>query len=266
MPSRFGRGTRRLWQARTAGILAAVLACCGWTFAFSPAATVALAGDVQLAQVPPPPSEDDNIDLLEKLGLLEGHLQIGKQLVDAGMIADALPHFGHPVSELYTYLKPEFDRRKVVDFRAALNALEAQVRDVGRGPRMDALYAEVIASVRTAVATVPADQRESPEFMLSVIALLVEDAAADFEEAVERGSVASNVEYHDAMGFLQYAAALLQRLTASAGPAWSEKLRAADDEITAASQAFPSLQPPARPLRSYQFLKISAARLAALTR
>jgi hypothetical protein len=212
------------------------------------------------------PTEDDDLDLLEKLGLMEGHLLIGRQLVEANMIRDALPHFGHPVSELYNYLKPELERRNVPDFKAQLDALEEHVTAAGGGPRMIALYDEVVAGIRKGVLTVSAEQRRSPQFMLGVIALLIEDAMMDFEESIERGNVASRVEYHDAMGFIQQAEAMVQDLRAVAPPEWQDRLRAAEDEVASAGQAFPTLEPPARPLRSYEHLRFNAARVLALTR
>src|SRR5262245_50851455 len=45
--------------------------------------------------------ERADVDMMEKLGLLEGHLLIGKQLLQANMSSDAQPHFGHPAEEIY---------------------------------------------------------------------------------------------------------------------------------------------------------------------
>jgi hypothetical protein len=71
---------------------------------------------------------EDNLDLFEKLGLMEGHLMIGKALLDADMQSDALPHFGHPVRELYDYLKPVFAVRKSPEFERELSDLEQRAR------------------------------------------------------------------------------------------------------------------------------------------
>lgn len=43
----------------------------------------------------------DPVDFLFRLGMLEGHLIIGHDLLRARHNALALPHFGHPVRELY---------------------------------------------------------------------------------------------------------------------------------------------------------------------
>ena len=42
-----------------------------------------------------------DVDFLFRLGMLEGHMIVGHDLLAAKRNALALPHFGHPVRELY---------------------------------------------------------------------------------------------------------------------------------------------------------------------
>jgi hypothetical protein len=213
-----------------------------------------------------PANDDDDLDLLEKLGLLEGHLLIGKQLVDTNKVRDGLPHFGHPVSEIYDYIKPQLDKRRAVDFYPALRALEDQVRRVGGGAQTTAQYNEVVAAVEKARESVALDQRRSPKFMLRVVALLLEDAASDYEESIEKGRISNKVEYHDAMGFIQHVDRLVRDIRASAGPEWTVRLKQVGDEVAAAAKAFPALDPPAKPARTVRSLKASAAHVLALAK
>ena len=63
----------------------------------------ALAGLMAMS-VPAAPASaaaPDDTDFLFRLGMLEGHLMVGHDLLAAGKPGLALPHFGHPVRELY---------------------------------------------------------------------------------------------------------------------------------------------------------------------
>ena len=59
-----------------------------------------LAGTLAVAAGGAAPAPDD-VDFLFRLGMLEGHLIVGHDLLQAGQPALAAPHFGHPVRELY---------------------------------------------------------------------------------------------------------------------------------------------------------------------
>lgn len=205
--------------------------------------------------------ERAEFDLLENLGLLEGHLIIGRALLEANMSADALPHFGHPVHEIFEYLRPQMARRQVADFEPELVALETQARR-GAGPDLVARYDAVIARVEALRATVPAELRASERFMTGVIAQLMQDVADDYEEAIERGRIANAVEYHDALGFLTY----IERLTAARARAATGAAIAAyavmAGEIRTARAAFPALRPPVEPPVTAAILRGHAARIA----
>jgi hypothetical protein len=222
------------------------------------------AADILIAQVQP--TEDEDTDFLEKLGLMAGHLLVGMQLVDASKVRDGLPHFGHPVSEIYDYIKSELDRRNVPDFYAQLRGLEDQVRKAGGGPQATTQYNEIVAAIDRARASVAVERRRSPKFMLGVIALLLEDTATDYEGAIERGRIANRVEYHDALGFIQHIEVLLRDIRAVAGPEWNDRLKKAGDEVASVHKALPSLDPPAKPVRTVRNLKTSASRVLALAK
>src|SRR5262245_40698628 len=144
---------------------------------------------LQLADATPGTSENltgerADVDLMEKLGLLEGHLLIGKQLLQANMSSDAQPHFGHPAEEIYAYLAPQIARRNAPAFSDELSALQAQARQGAADPFAQR-YDAVIAKVDALRATVPAERRAAPAFNLGVIAQLVTDIAEDYSEAID---------------------------------------------------------------------------------
>jgi len=211
-------------------------------------------------------SDDPGVDLMEKLGLLEGHLMIGKMLVDANKVSDGLPHFGHPVRELYDYIKPAIEKRKLRSYDAQLKALEAEVRASGPGGKTGALYSAAIAWVGEVRQSIPAARRSDGKFILETIALLLEDAAEDFGESLENGRIVNTVEYHDAMGFTIYAKALLTAYRPQADAFAKGRIDRVMAEIDGAMAAFPALVPPPRPAKSVSQMKGHAARVKDLTK
>jgi hypothetical protein len=203
---------------------------------------------------------EDNLDLFEKLGLMEGHLMIGKALLDADMHDDAMPHFGHPVRELYDYLKPVFAVRKSPKFERELSELEQRAKDSPKDAATTAAYNDVIAKVNGLRRTIPDELFKSRSFMIRAIALMMQDAADDLGESIDRGRIANTVEYHDAMGFARYADAVIRANSAVLG----DKAGPIAKEVIVTLAAFPSLQPPPRPTRSVANLEAAAERVKAL--
>ena len=209
--------------------------------------------------------ERADFDLMEKLGLLEGHLMIGKALLEARMTADAMPHFGHPVRELYAYIQPQVERRGLAPFDGELAALETQARSGAGGPFAQ-MYAGAIRRLDALRATVPAERMAQPAFMLGVISQLVSDVASDYGEAIERGRISNTVEYHDAMGFLGYCERLTDRLQRGASGRAQQAYAATMRELQGAQRGFPALRPPTRPPLTVSAIRGHAARIADLAK
>lgn len=199
-----------------------------------------LAHSVQLAQADKVDMEDE-LDLFEKLGLMQGHLIIGKALLDAHMLKDALPHFGHPVSEIYDYLKPVFKARNYPEFEADLRDLEARAKSAPDAASTAKAYDDVIAKIDGLRRTIPSSLSTSSAFVIRGIALMLEATADDLAESIEKGKISNSVEYHDAMGFARYAEVVLAANRAMLGDAAAK----ISTELQVASSAFPSLTPPA---------------------
>jgi len=216
--------------------------------------------DVQLAQAAD--AVEDNLDIFEKLGLLEGHLIVGMALMDAKMTKDALPHFGHPVKELYDYLEPVLKTRNVPDFKADLIALEAKAKATPPDPKLAEAYAGVLRKVEALRATIPSAMMTSRPFMVRAIALMMKASADDLGESIEKGRIANAVEYHDALGFARYtegvAKAKASVLGASAAPIATE--------LKLVMSAFPSLKPPEKPVRTMADLEKASDRVKALAK
>ena len=62
------------------------------------------------------------------MGLIRGHLLVGDELVKAGLWVEALPHFHHPVEELYAWLSVRLRGQGARQFDGPLKALAQTVQ------------------------------------------------------------------------------------------------------------------------------------------
>ena len=212
------------------------------------------------------PAEAAEADYLEKLGLLEGHLLVGRRLLEANESRLAVPHFGHPIRELYTWLEPRLAAHRAPGFEAELEAMEAYAEGGGHGTggRFAPAWASLQPKLAAAKAAVPPAMRDSPRFMLNHVAMMAYDVAGDYGESIERGRIVNIVEYHDSMGFLMYAAATAaaQRTRGGpAAPAWQEAEAVLED---LRKVAYPELLPSSRPATSVSGVRSRYDRIRAI--
>ena len=157
------------------------------------------------------PSPAD-VDFLFRLGMLEGHMMVGHDLLAAHRNALALPHFGHPVRELYEDVADYITAHRIAPFDVQLIRLEAAVASDPNGPATETLYQQTLATVHAARETVPAALRNSVPEMIRVCADTIDAASGEYGEALDRGQVVTLVEYHDSRGFISYVAQELEEL------------------------------------------------------
>ena len=195
-------------------------------------------------------SNEDHAELLFKLGLLEGHLMVGRELIEANQPRLALPHFGHPVRELYDDIQGELKRRGVTGFDGELIALEAMVAGKPRDPATMAKYDSVIRIIGAVRATVPSGLLDSERFMLGVLGEVATIASEDYSESIEGGRIEKPVEYHDSRGYLLYASQELKRLEGRPDLLGSPRLAAARARLADMQAIVGPLLPPERPIKS----------------
>lgn len=184
-------------------------------------------------------SEDQQLQ--GSLGLIRGHLSVGRELYQSGRGGDAIPHFLHPAEEIYDGARPTLDGRKV-GFEAELDALVTLARQ--KAPAADVAKAldKVEQAINKAEATIPAADRAKPAFLTPVIATLLRTAASEYAAAIEDGVIISPVEYQDGRGFHAIAKIYLDRLSASvASSDPAGNVAKAFDKLT---PVWATLQPP----------------------
>ena len=199
-------------------------------------------------------------DFLFRLGLMEGHLMVGHELIKAKQAALALPHYGHPVKELYEDIAAYLKAKKFVPFDKDLIALEAAVTAAPDAPATEAKFQTVIATIHKARALTPAPLRASLPEMIKVCASTIDAASGEYGEALEQDKIASPVEYHDSRGYLEWVAQQVAELKeAHADPA-SQALIARFSAVLAKAQAIVGdLLPPPTPKASLADYRAIAA-------
>jgi hypothetical protein len=139
---------------------------------------------------------------LLRLLLIKGHLRVGRELIEQGHWNDALPHFLHPTEEIYKELAPALAERKIAPFDKDLEALAAQVKSKTGRERVLKDLAAMVAKLDAVAASLPAETRRRPAFLLAVVERLLDTAAEEYKEAIEQGRIANPVEYQDSRGFV----------------------------------------------------------------
>lgn len=204
--------------------------------------------------------EDANLGL--RLGLLEGHLQIGRELIDAGQTQNALPHFGHPVRELYGDLRPVLAARGAEQFEGELVRLESLAALEPRSPNFTRAFDAALAKVSAARLAIPEATRSTEAYALHLTSDLATIAAQEYRNALVAGRIGSLVEYHDARGFVSYAASVLAERATNPSP----DLTQATDAIARLRAMLAPLDPPSPPLATDAQFEAQAARLRELVR
>ena len=204
-------------------------------------------------------AEPDPVDFLFRMGMLEGHLMVGRELIDANQTRLALPHFGHPVRELYDDISGDLKRRGVTAFDGELIALEALAAGKPNDPATAAQYQKVIGIIAAVRATVPAGLLDNERFMLGVLTEIATIASEDYSEAIEGGRIEKPVEYHDSRGYLAYADKELRRLEGRPDLRGSPNLALARSKLTEMRAIVGPLLPPERPLKSVAAYKAVVA-------
>jgi hypothetical protein len=151
----------------------------------------------------------ENADFGLRLGLIEGHLAVGRELMAAGQTQNALPHFGHPVRELYSDMLPVIASRGGEQFDRDLVALEGMAVSEGNSATFNAAFDAALAKVRAARSLIPAETWASDEYILGIVADTATTASAEYRNAIVAGRIDSLIEYHDARGFIFYLGDLL---------------------------------------------------------
>lgn len=191
-----------------------------------------------------------DVDYMTKLGLMKGHLLVAKELLEQNQPKQAEPHIGHPVEEIYVDVEDQLQERNVPDFKNTLISLQDLVKSNPKDAKVKTNFDESMQSVDKAIAVLPEQQRQSPEFVLQVIDGLLDAANAEYQAAIANGKITAAIEYQDSRGFVTYADNLLNTITPALTKENAEAQKAIADSMTKLKTAWPSAQAPTTPVLS----------------
>lgn len=150
-------------------------------------------------------------DFLAALGFMQGHLRAGLALYQAGDLAAAKTHMGHPIEEKYEAVEHDLEER-------GFGELEKAIKDLARTAEAEAPTAEVEKQYNRVDAMLAKVRAASPGgemARLKSLSLLTRIAADEYSVAVKGGTVSNLHEYQDSWGFLREVAAQADELATS---------------------------------------------------
>lgn len=190
-----------------------------------------------------------DVGYMTVLGLMKGHLNAARELIALKNYEQAEPHIGHPVEELYGEIETVLPQKGVKDFKPTLNQLHDLILSAPDSPEVQTLLDESIASIDGAIAAIPQEQINSPEFVLDVMSEMLKNAAAEYQAAIANNQFVEIVEYQDSKGFVDYAEQLYQTVAEQKSQADPEGHKTITDSLAELKTAWPSIEPPKAPIK-----------------
>ncbi len=180
--------------------------------------------------------------------MIRGHLLVGNELIETGRWADALPHFLHPEEEIYASLRDDLKAFNIAPFQAALKSLSQTVKAKNKDAyaRARAVLDERLAAAETAVR---AKEAQELSFTLEAALEVLQQAADEYEKAIEKNRIANVVEYQDARGFVFEADRLVSTVMQEAGAKNAEAAKALKASLDDLKAVFPAVTPPKQPVK-----------------
>jgi hypothetical protein len=189
-------------------------------------------------------SGNPDVDFMTTLGLMKGHLLAAQELIKQGKYAEAEPHIGHPVEELYGGIEDELSQRNLPQFKDNLLKLHDLVKSAPESSQMQDAFVTSMESLDQAIAAIPESQRQSPEFVLDVITEMLKTAAAEYEASIVNNQIVEVVEYQDARGFVIYADELYQNVATQMSKENPEDHQIIAEILAELNNTFTSITPP----------------------
>jgi Helix-hairpin-helix motif len=195
--------------------------------------------------------EARDVDYMTKLGLMKGHMIVAKELLDLKQVAQAEPHIGHPVEEIYADVEDQLKERKVPEFKTPLNALLDLVKGGAKdGAKVSADFTAAVKSVDSAINVLPATQRNSSKFALQIINGLLDTANSEYTAAIANGKITQVVEYQDSRGFVIYANQLYKAIEPQLKKENPTAAATIGTNLADLTKAWPAAVAPATPVKT----------------
>jgi hypothetical protein len=176
--------------------------------------------------------QGDRTSYVTKMALIQGHLWVAAQLVEAGDMDLGAKHAKHPAQEVYQELLPFFRQIGSAGFADELDAMSQQLHSANKADFLTSYL-----RVMTVVNGIVADQGLDDAAKLRVARALIAQADIEYRAGVVDDEIADLQEYQDARGFLQIAETFVVQC---AGSAQRGRLL---DQFQSAKALWPDLNP-----------------------
>src|SRR5262245_45689880 len=196
-----------------------------------------------------------------RLALLRGHLLVGDELVSQKQWNAALPHFLHPLEELYDDLRDPLAEYNVPPFEDALQTLAQIVKAKKGGNEYLRAFKAVNDAAVAADAAVRDKQADTSGFVAEAAIETIKSAASEYENAIVGGSLAKPVEYQDARGFIWHAERMIESVAAGLQTKDANALKQVRAGFAELKRIFPAAMPPRRPVRDHAQLLAIISRM-----
>lgn len=194
--------------------------------------------------------ETQDLDYMTKLGLMKGHMVVGKELLDLNEPEQAEPHIGHPVEEIYADIEEQLEKRNVKEFKTGLDDLHNLVKAKPNDPEIATNFASSMKAIDDAIAAVPEDKRNSPAFILQTINGLLDTANSEYGAAIAKNKIVEDIEYQDSRGFVLYAQDLYARISGQMAKEYPQADKEIKTVMTDLIKAWPAPIAPEQPVKS----------------
>jgi hypothetical protein len=195
--------------------------------------------------------EAKDVDYITKLGLMKGHLIVAQELLELKKPDQAEPHIGHPVEEIYADVEEQLAERKVPEFKTTLMNLQDLVQAGAKDQtQVKTEFESSLKSVDRAIAALPTAERQTPAFVLKVMNGLLDTANSEYGAAIANQKISAVIEYQDSRGFVLYAEELYKAIAPALEKTDAKTQAEIEKNLTALKAVWPSVEPPAAPIKS----------------
>jgi hypothetical protein len=194
--------------------------------------------------------EANDVEYMTKMALMKGHLLVAKELLDKNEPKQAEPHIGHPVEEIYSDVESQLKEKNVKEFKSTLDNLHDLVKAKPKDAEVATSFASSMEAVDGAIAALPENERNKPEFVLAVINRVLDTANEEYSAAIANGKIVEDIEYQDSRGFVLYAQDLYAGMDEQMKTAHPEEDKAITSSMSELTKAWPSVIPPSAPVKT----------------
>jgi hypothetical protein len=190
---------------------------------------------------------DTRIRFYRDVGLMRGHMLVGRQLIALGLWDEALPHFLHPTEELYGQMDKYIKLHDMRPFQRELLAL-AQAVKAKRAGAVEQAQKAVDQKLDAAMGVARRFMNPLLGFTAKSAAELLKVAHSEYEASLEGETFVKPVEYQDSRGFVLEAERMFEAAAGELRRKDAEALARIRTVLGKLKTAWPAPMPPSAPV------------------